>query len=321
MIGNDDILAAYQRIRRHVHRTPVVTCRSLDEAVGARVFMKAECYQRGGSFKVRGATNAALTLTPGELERGILAYSSGNHAQGVALAARTVGTSALIVMPEDAPRPKIEAVRGYGARIHPYNRHELNREEIARGLQQETGRALIPPFDDERVMAGQGTVALELIDQVPPLDLILVPVGGAGLLSGCATVVRRAWPRCRIFGVEPERADDARRSMEKGEIVSIDEPDTIADGLRPHSLGPKTFAVLRERVDGIETVSERAIAAATLFVMQRAKVVIEPSAAVGVAALLSGAVAVRPEDRIGVVLSGGNLDPAVVPSLISLSAV
>jgi threonine dehydratase len=320
MIQLEDVIAAHERIRDHIHRTPVVTCRSLDEAVGTEVFLKAESFQKGGSFKVRGATNAALSLSREEVERGILSYSSGNHAQGVALAARTVGASALIVMPEDAPRPKRDAVVAYGTQIHLYDRHKASREEIARKLARETGRAIIPPFDDERIMAGQGTLALELTDQIPPLDVVLIPVGGGGLISGCATVIRRKWPGCRIYGVEPEAADDARQSFEAGKIVSISEPDTIADGLRPHSLGEKTFAVIRERVDGILTVTDRAIAQALLFLMQRAKLVIEPSGAVGVAALMLGVVPDVGGRKVGIVLSGGNLDPALIPEFMRIAA-
>lgn len=319
MIQLEDVIAAHRRIRNHIHRTPVVTCRSLDEAVGVRVFLKAECFQKGGSFKVRGATNAALSLTPEEIQRGIVSYSSGNHAQGVALAARTVGASAVIVMPEDAPRPKRDAVVGYGAQVHPYKRHVSSREEIAHGIAKETGRSIIPPFDDERIMSGQGTLALELMEQTPPLDLVLIPVGGGGLISGCSTVLRRAWPECRIYGVEPEAADDGRRSLEAGYIVTISEPDTIADGLRPHSLGDKTFPVIRDRVDGILTVTDTSIARALLFLMQRAKLVIEPSGAVGVAALMSGAAPLDGARNVGVVLSGGNLDPSLLPEFLRIA--
>jgi threonine dehydratase len=319
MITLADVVAAEARIRDHVHRTPVVTCRSLDAAAGVEVFLKVEGFQKGGSFKVRGATNAALQLTSEERDRGILAYSSGNHAQGVALAARTVGTTAIIVMPDDAPAPKRAAVIAYGAEIRSYDRRTGNREEIAAALARETGRAVIPPFNDPRVIAGQGTVALELTGQTPPLEGLLVPLGGGGLLSGCATVAAERWPGCRVFGVEPEAADDGRRSLEAGRIVRIEEPETIADGLRPRSLGDLTFEIIRKKTAGVLTVTEEAIAAAVLFLMQRTKLVVEPSAAVGVAALLSGAAPFTKGQRIGVVLSGGNIDPAVIPELVRMA--
>jgi threonine dehydratase len=313
------IQQAYERIRPHVHRTPVLTSRRLDALVGCRVYLKAEGFQRGGSFKVRGATNAAMLLSPEEKARGLIAYSSGNHAQGVALAAQTVGSHALVVMPEDAPRPKREAVLAYGAQIHPYDRRLQSREEIARELAQRTGRILIPPFDDERIIAGQGTVALELVDQVPALDHLLVPVGGGGLVSGCATVVAERWPLCRVWGVEPETADDARRSLEAGRIVEIPEPETIADGLRPRCVGRKTFPIMKGLLAGILTVPDRAIARATLFLMEAAKIVVEPSGAVGFAALMEGRVPEAEGTRVGVVLSGANLDPAIIPRLRELA--
>ncbi|MBU1699326.1 MAG: threonine/serine dehydratase [Candidatus Eisenbacteria bacterium] len=319
MLAYQDVVTAHQRIRKYIHKTPVVTCRALDDLVGYQVSLKVEGLQRGGSFKVRGSTNAALTLSEEERKRGIISHSSGNHAQGVALAAQTVGSTALIVMPSDAPIPKREAVLGYGGEIYPYDRRSGDRAAIAYKLADETGRVMLPPFDDERIMAGQGTVALEFLDQVSALDAILVPIGGGGLISGCATVIKHLKPACRVFGIEPEAADDARQSLEKGERVTIAEPDTIADGLRPHSLGVKPFEVIRERVDQILTVTDVAIARALLFLFQRAKLVVEPSGCVGVAALMSGAVPMPASSKIGVVLSGGNLDPALMPLFLRIA--
>ncbi len=300
-----DIEAAARRLEGVANRTPVITSRTLDSVVGAEVHLKAECLQRGGAFKFRGAYNKIASLSE---PAGVVAYSSGNHAQAVAIAARLVGTSATIVMPEDAPAAKVDATRGYGAEIVTYDRWTESREEIGAELARERGLELVRPYDDPLVMAGQGTAALELLADVPELDMLVVPVGGGGLIAGCATAAKALRPSIRVVGVEPETGDDTRQSFATGERVRIDVPRTIADGLQAATPGELTFAVNRERVDEIVTVSDAEILDAMAFLFDRLKLVTEPSGAVGVAALLARRV--EPRGRVGVVISGGNVGVA-----------
>jgi threonine dehydratase len=309
-----DVQAARARIAGAANRTPVLTSRTLNGLSGREVFLKCESFQRGGAFKFRGAYNKISLLGERERRRGILAFSSGNHAQGVALAARLLGVRATIVVPADAPRVKIEATREYGAQIVHYDRQREDREEIGRGLAEERGLTLVPPYDDPAIMAGAGTAALELLEEVPALDALITPVSGGGLLSGSAVAARGLSPRIRIFGVEPANARDTWLSLEQGERVEIPPPATIADGLRVTIPGRLTFPVLRELVEAILLVSEEAILDAVRFLLLRMKIVVEPSGAVPVAALLTREV---PQEcrRVGLIVSGGNIDPALLAAL------
>ncbi len=306
VISLDDVRAAAARLDGVANRTPVFTSRTLDDRVGASVHVKAECFQRGGAFKFRGAYNKIASLSPDVRGRGVLAYSSGNHAQAVAIAARLLGTSATIVMPEDAPPAKLEATRGYGAEVVSYDRWNEDREEIGRRLAEERGVELVRPYDDPLVMAGQGTTALELLDAVPDLDVLVTPVGGGGLIAGCATAAKALRPGIRIVGVEPEAGDDTQRSLAAGERVRIDVPRTIADGLQAAEPGELTFEVNRVLLDKVVTVSDDEILEAMAFLFDRMKLVVEPSGAVGIAALLTGRVAAAGKNA-GVVISGGNV--------------
>jgi threonine dehydratase len=305
------VLAARERIAGLVHRTPVATSRTLDALAGNAVFLKCENLQRGGSFKVRGAASRLTLLTPEERTRGVVAFSSGNHAQGVALAARELGVPATIVMPTDAPKSKVEATRGYGATVVTYDRQTEDREAIARRISEESGAVLVPPYDDFRIMAGQGTAALELFEDVPDLDVLLTPVGGGGLLSGCATVAAERDPKVAVYGVEAELADDTFRSFRSGERVAIAPPATIADGMRNLTPGELTFPVVQRKVTDILLVTDEEIFTAMRFLLIRMKLLVEPTGAVGVAALLAGKVPVRGA-RVGVVISGGNVDVPVL---------
>ena len=316
MIQLADVERAAQRLAGVAHRTPVLTSRTLDERTGARVHVKAECFQRGGAFKFRGAFNKISSLDKDALRRGVLAYSSGNHAQAVAIAATLLGSRATIVMPEDAPLAKLDATRGYGAEVVPYDRWTESREEIGAGLATERGLELVKPYDDPLVMAGQGTAALEMLEDVPELDLLLVPISGGGLMAGCATVAKALRPQLRLVGVEPENGDDTRRSLVAGERVRIEVPPTIADGLQATEPGELTFEVNSRLVDEIVTVTDAEIVEAMVFLFDRLKVVAEPSGAVGVAALLSGKLEARGVSA-GVVLSGGNVGAARFAELVS----
>ncbi len=308
------IREAAERIRPLARRTPVMTSRSLDERAGASIFLKCENFQRGGAFKIRGAANLILSLTPDELKRGIVAFSSGNHAQGVALAAKYVGAAATIVMPEDAPKSKMDPTRALGARIVTYNRLREDREKLAAAVLAETGGVLVPPYDHPMIMAGQGTVALELLEEVPDLDALLICVGGGGMASGCSTIALDLRPGIRNFGVEPELGNDVWLSFQKGERVTIPPPETIADGLRTPSPGKLTFPIMRRNLESILLVSEDEIRAAVLFLMERVKIVVEPSGAVGVAAALFGKIP-NGLGRVGVIISGGNLDRSLLKSI------
>lgn len=312
----DSVRAAAERLRGVAHRTPVLTSRTLDGRAGARVFLKCENLQRAGAFKFRGAYHALSRLTEEERRAGVLTFSSGNHAQAVALAGRLLGVRTAVVMPEDAPPPKVAATRGYGAEVILYDRRTATREEIAAGVREERGMALIPPYDHPDVISGQGTAALELLEEVGPLDALFAPCGGGGLLSGTALAARGAAPGCRVVGVEPERADDATRSFRTGELHRVHNPETIADGLRTPALGTFTFPLVREHVDEMRTVREEEIVEAMRFLWTRAKLVVEPSGAVAVAPLLEGLRELR-GGRVGVVLSGGNVDLAVACALLA----
>jgi threonine dehydratase len=311
VIGEDDVRAAARRLAGIAHHTPVVTSRTLDERVGATVFLKPENLQRGGAFKIRGAFNKISSLPEGS---DVVAYSSGNHAQAVAIAAGLRGVRAVILMPEDAPRAKVEATRGYGAEIVVYDRYTQDRDALGEALAAERGLALVKPYDDPLVMAGAGTAALELIEDVGPLDTLVVPVGGGGLIAGSATIAK-ALGVGRVVGVEPAAGDDTKRSLAAGERVRIDVPRTIADGLQASEPGRLTFEVVSRLVDEIVTVTEAEIVEAMRFAFERVKLVLEPSGAVGIAALLSGAVS--SPGRVGVVLSGGNVGAERFAELIS----
>jgi len=313
----DDVRAAAERLSGIAHRTPVLTSRTLDERTGSTAFLKAECLQRGGAFKFRGAYNMISSLGPEERERGVVAYSSGNHAQAVSLAARLLGTSATILMPADTPPAKLEATRGYGAEIVTYDRYTEDREALGAALAVERGGlALVPPYEHPLIMAGQGTAALELLEDVPGLDALLVPVGGGGLIAGCATAAKALRPSIRVIGVEPEAGDDTRRSLEAGERVRIPVPRTIADGQQADIPGELTFAVNRQVVDTIVTVSDAEILDAMAFLFDRMKLVTEPSGASAAAALLAGR-AEAGGARVGVVISGGNVGAARFAELMA----
>jgi threo-3-hydroxy-L-aspartate ammonia-lyase len=302
----DDIRRAASRLEGTAHRTPVLTSRTLDTAVGAQVHLKGEHLQRAGAFKFRGAYNTIASLADDDRRRGVAAYSSGNHAQAVALAARLHDTTAVILMPEDTPPNKLEATRGYGAEVVFYDRYTEDRDALGRQLAEDRGLTLVPPYDDPLVMAGQGTAALELVQDAGPLDVFLAPMSGGGLMAGCATAVRALYPDATIIGVEPATADDTRRSLEAGQRVRIPVGDTIADGLQADIPGELTFPINQRLVDRVVTVDDGAILDAMVFLFERMKAVVEPSGAVAVAALLSRTVEVA-DARVGAILSGGNI--------------
>lgn len=316
MIDIDDIGRAAQRLAGVAHRTPVLTSTTLDRRTGARVFCKAENLQRTGSFKFRGAYSALAALEPAARARGVVAFSSGNHAQAVALAAALHATSATIVMPHDTPPAKLAATRGYGAQIVGYDRYTEDRAAIAASLAEEQGRSLIPPYDDPEVMAGQGTVARELIEEVGELDVLLVCVGGGGLIAGCATAAKALVPGIAVVGVEPQAGDDTRRSLAAGRRVTIPVPRTIADGQQVTAPGELTFPVVQRLVDDILLVSDDDILAAMAFLFDVLKVVAEPSGACALAALLSGGADLAGL-RVGVTLSGGNVGLARFHALMA----
>jgi threonine dehydratase len=316
LISLDDVLAASQRLEGVAHRTPVLTSRSLDDAAGAeRVFLKAENLQRVGAFKFRGAYNAVASLRPDERARGVATVSSGNHAQALSLAARLHETHAVILMPEDAPAGKVAATQGYGAEVIRFDRYSEDREALLANLVSERGSVPIHPYDDEHVMAGQGTVALELIQDAGPLDVLLVCVGGGGLISGCATAAAGLSPDTRVIGVEPEVGDDFQRSLAAGERVRIPVLPTIADGQQLPTPGTLTFPVVQKLVDSIVTVSDDEIRAARRFLFERMKTVAEPSGASALAALLAGKVDASGA-RVGVTISGGNVTAARFAELL-----
>ena len=303
----DDVLEAAERLEEIVRRTPVITSAAFSAACGAEVFFKCEPFQRTGSFKFRGAFNACVQLSAAERKLGVLAYSSGNHAQAVALACSMLSIPATVVMPDDAPRVKIDATRGYGAEVILFDPGETTREDLGTRLAQKRGLRIIPPYDHPDVVAGQGTAALELFEEVEALDALLVPCGGGGLLSGTAVVTKAILPTCTVVGVEPERADDATRSFQTGALHTVQNPDTVADGVRTPSLGRITFPLVLKLVDQMITVSEQQILDTMRFIWERMKIVVEPTGAVAAAALLSGKLDVLGA-RAGVILSGGNVD-------------
>ncbi|MFD4540311.1 pyridoxal-phosphate dependent enzyme [Streptomyces bauhiniae] len=303
----DDVRAAAARLAGVAHRTPVLTSRTLNARVGAEVFIKCENFQRVGAFKFRGAYNAAAQLPPDQLAKGIAAFSSGNHAQAVALAARELGTTAVILMPEDAPRSKMEATLGYGAEVVTYDRYTEERSVLGEGLARDRGLALIPPYDHLDVIAGQGTAALELLEETGELGALVVPVGGGGLIAGSSVAAKSLYPAVRMIGVEPEAGDDTKRSLESGERVTIPVPRSIADGQVLPSPGEITFALNQRLVDAIALVSDEEIVDAMRFAFERLRIVLEPSGATPLAALLSGRVENLPP-RVGVIASGGNID-------------
>jgi threonine dehydratase len=307
MVTYDDVVQAARRLEGVAHRTPVATSRTLDERLGARLFLKCENLQRAGAFKFRGAYNAVARLSGAERARGILTYSSGNHAQAIALASRLLDARATIVMPANAPAAKRRATEGYGARIVPYDPATQKREEVAERLRAEGDPVLVPPYDHADVIAGQGTAAKELFEDAGEMDLLLVCCGGGGLLSGSALAARALSPRCRVVGVEPEAADDATRSFRTGVLHTVTNPSTIADGARTPSLGALTFPLVRANVDDMTTVSDDDLVHAMRFVWERMKLVVEPTGVLGLAAALRGRVDVAGR-RVGVILSGGNVD-------------
>ena len=301
------VQAAGQRLRGHAHITPVMRSRTLDQRVGAQVYLKCENFQRVGAFKFRGAFNAMSQLSDKDRKRGVITHSSGNHAQAIALVGRLLGIQTTIVMPDDAPATKRAATEAYGASIVEYNPQETTREKISKDLEKKHGYVLIPPYDHRDIVAGQGTAALELFQEVDSMDSLLVPCGGGGLLSGSAIAAKGMNPACQVIGIEPELADDATRSFHTGTLHTVENPPTIADGTRTPSLGKHvTFPFVLKYVDDMKTVSEEAIIKAVKFLFYRMKLVVEPSGALGVAALLSGVI--RPQGRAGVIISGGNID-------------
>lgn len=311
-INLDDVHRAAERLRGRIHRTPIYSSRLLNELSGRELFFKCENLQRGGSFKIRGATNTVLALTDDERRRGVVAFSSGNHAQAVAIAAAANGVDAVIAMPGDAPRSKVEATMAYGARIVRYDRMTEDREAVATAIAERDGRTLVPPYDDPRVMAGQGTVTLELLEDVGALDAIVVPVGGGGLLAGSATA---AEGRATVYGAEPAAANDTALSLAAGERVCIPPPDTIADGARPQAPGRLTFPVVKARAAGVVTASDADIVDAMRVLLTRMKLVVEPTGALGLAVVLNGALPAEAR-RVGIVLSGGNVDLDVLAGLV-----
>lgn len=314
-----DVRAAAERLRGVAHRTPVVTSRTLDARTGATAYLKCENLQRMGAFKFRGAYNRIAQLSPDERARGVVAFSSGNHAQGVALAAQLLGVRATIVLPSDAPAAKIAATQGYGARVVSYDRHTMNRGAIAAAIAAETGATLVAPYDDPAIVAGQGTAALELLEDVPDLDVLLVCTGGGGLLAGCALAATALRTTIAVYGVEPEAGDDFAQSFALNERVEIPVPQTIADGQQTTSPGELTFPIVRALCAGILTVSDDDLRDAMRFAFERLKLVIEPSGAAALAALLQAKIDARGK-AVGIILSGGNVDAARYAEIIAPGA-
>jgi threonine dehydratase len=315
-IGLTDVRQAADRLRGVANRTPVVTSRTADSLVGGRVFFKCENLQRGGAFKFRGAYNRLVSLTPEERQRGVVAFSSGNHAQGVALAARELDIRATVVMPTDAPALKVAATRGYGAEIMLYDRLTEDREAIAQRLADERGLTLVPPYDHPLIMAGQGTAALELVEEVGELDWLFTPVGGGGLLSGCTIAATGLLPRVKVVGVETEASNDWVQSLEANRRIRIPPPDTIADGMRTQQPGALTFPIVQRYAHGVMAVSDEEVKDAMRFLLVRMKLLVEPTGAVPVALLLSDRLRDELRDqRIGLILSGGNADPALIAEI------
>lgn len=316
-IALSDIRDAASRLAGVANRTPVATSRTFDAQVGARVFFKCENLQRGGAFKFRGAYNTISRLSDAQRRRGVVAFSSGNHAQGVALAARRLGVPAVIVMPHDAPEVKLTATRGYGAEVILYDRVEQKREEVAQRLAEERGLSLVPPFDHPHIIAGQGTAALELLEEAPDLDVLVVPIGGGGLIAGCSIAAHGLKPDVRIFGVEPDTANDAYLSLQKGERVATPQSHSIADGLLPTAPGAITFSIMQQHLEAIALVGDAEMAEAVRFLLMRMKLLVEPSGAAPLAALMNGRVPNVSGKQVGVILSGGNIDPSTLAGLLA----
>jgi len=315
MLTTDLIHAARERISSRIHRTPVITSRQFNEVAGKEVFFKCENFQRAGAFKIRGATNKIQSLTDEEKRRGITAFSSGNHAQAVALAGHEAGTRVVVAMPEDAPKMKVAATRAYGAEIIFYDRHKEDRQKFALDLAEAEGLVMVPPYDDELILAGQATCGLELMEDVPDLDCVLTPCSGGGLFAGVATAARMANPRIRCFPVEPATADDTRQSFVKGERVAIPPPPTIADGLRVQIPGELTFPIVQQVAEDVLTVTDEEIIETLRFALTRMKVLVEASGIAAAAAVMFKKLPAN-VNRVGVVLSGGNIDPDQLARLI-----
>ncbi len=303
----DDVLAAALRLQGHAHRTPVLTSRTADQRLGARLFFKCENFQRMGAFKFRGAFNALSRFDAAQRQAGVITFSSGNHAQAIALSAQLLGIPATILMPQDAPQTKIDATRGYGGEVILFDRFRQDRESLTRELAGQRGLTLIPPYDHPDVIAGQGTAAKELFDEVGKLDCLLVPLGGGGLLAGSALVARALSPACQVYGVEPEAGNDGQQSFRSGAIVHIETPRTIADGAQTQHLGQHTFAVIRRDVDDVLTASDAQLVEAMRFFAERMKMLAEPTGCLGFAAACHGGLALAGK-RVGIIVSGGNVD-------------
>ena len=311
----DDVAAAARRIQGHAHRTPVLRSSTADSESKAQLFFKCENFQRMGAFKFRGGFNALSKFSAAQKKSGVLAFSSGNHAQAIALSARLLGIPATILMPADAPQSKIDATRGYGAQVVLFDRYKQDREALAAALAAERGMTLIPPYDHPDVLSGQGTAAMELIEEAGELDVLLVPLGGGGLLSGCLLAANALSPRCQVYGVEPEAGNDGQQSLAKGEIVNIATPVTLADGAQTQHLGQYTFEIIRKHVTGVVTASDAQLVDAMKFFASRMKIVVEPTGCLGFAAARNGSIDIAGK-RVGVVISGGNVDLARYASLI-----
>ena len=318
-ISYDDIVAAHTRLAGVAHRTPALTSSTANDLTGGELVFKAENLQRMGAFKFRGAYNALARFTPEQKAGGVVAFSSGNHAQAIALAAKLLGMRAVIVMPEDAPAMKIAATRGYGGEVVLYNRYTEDREEIGQRLSAAQGLTLVPPYDHADVMAGQGTAAKELFEDAGPLDVLVVPLGGGGLLSGCAVAAHALSPGCRVIGVEPEAGNDGQRSFRSGGVVHIETPRTIADGAQTLHLGQLTFPVIRELVDDIVTVSDAALVETMAYFASRMKLVVEPTGCLAAAAVLGKTIDVAGQ-HAGILISGGNIDMARFAELVGETA-
>ena len=314
-----DVVAAAERLAGHAHRTPVVTSRLANEASGAQLFFKCENLQRMGAFKFRGAFNALSRLDADQRKAGVVTFSSGNHAQAIALSARILGIPATIIMPLDAPAAKMAATRGYGGKVVTYDRYAEDREQIGRDLAARDGLTLIPPYDHPDVITGQGTAARELFEEVGELDALFVPLGGGGLLSGTALATRALSPRCKLYGVEPEAGNDGQQSLRKGSLVTIETPRTLADGAQTQRLGDYTFGIIRRDVDDIVTATDDELVDAMRFAFQHLKLVFEPTGCLGFAAARRPDADLRGK-RIGVLISGGNVDPERYCSLLSAPA-
>ena len=310
----EKVKEAQKRLRGHAHVTPIMTSRTLNQLTRADNFLKCENFQRMGAFKFRGAYNAMSRLTDDQKKHGVITHSSGNHAQAVALVGRLLGIKTVVVMPDDAPVIKRAATEAYGASVIGYDPGETSREKISQDLSNRQGYTLVPPYDHIDIVAGQGTAAVELLDELSSLDMLMVPCGGGGLLSGCAVAARAMSPNCRVIGIEPKSADDAAKSFHSGKLHTVKNPPTIADGTRTPSLGKITFPLVLEYVDDMQTVSESAIIEAVKFLFYRMKLVVEPSGALGVAALLSGEI--QPRSRVGIILSGGNIDGTTMKTIL-----